>query len=608
MKNKKIKLTNSYLGGGQFNNAFTLIELLAIIVILAIIAVITIPIILNITDNAGKGAAINSAYGYTDAVNKAFVEQLMEDSSVKLPTGVYILKNTNTLNGSEGDVLKVNVSGNVPDIESWLELDNGKVISYSLKIGDYIVSLDKTTKKVSAVKGDKVLDNPILAELNRAIEKGKQLADDMKTRSSITTGIYEEDGNWIALLDGEVIGYSVKVVENGSNYVITLIDGSPIGEKNGTIADKEEGTNLILQSLETKYSDSISTYISSVESETSGDDDLSVNVSEISTSFSVSGLTIDSENSWIYLEKGTDYSATDYSLKLTHDGYDFYVNKESENVSYEKTGLEKKAVIAWFKRASWDSIISAYNSGDEQQLAKLQEAMENGTTKEVYMGETLGTHYIRIANLSNSVENGCKTEVDGVEQHTSGFSETACGLVLEFADNITTHRMNPFSNNGETNGDGNKGGWQHSEMRTYLNGSEDGTITGIIYEALPENLRNKIIPTTVVSGHGGNDSSNFTTTDKLYLLSTAEVWEQGSSNTINNDTARDKTRQLDYYKKKGVTTSNYSGAIKRNYPSWLRSARSSNNEGFFHVNSDGAWNGGNSINYNGVSPAFRISN
>ncbi|MGM9849801.1 MAG: prepilin-type N-terminal cleavage/methylation domain-containing protein [Bacilli bacterium] len=45
---------------------FTLIELLAIIVILAIIAVITVPIILNIIENAQKGAAKDSAYGLVD--------------------------------------------------------------------------------------------------------------------------------------------------------------------------------------------------------------------------------------------------------------------------------------------------------------------------------------------------------------------------------------------------------------------------------------------------------------------------------------------------------------------------------------------------------------
>lgn len=58
---------------------FTLIELLAIIVILAIIAVITVPIILNIIDNAKKGAARSSVLGYADAVKLARVTYMYEN-------------------------------------------------------------------------------------------------------------------------------------------------------------------------------------------------------------------------------------------------------------------------------------------------------------------------------------------------------------------------------------------------------------------------------------------------------------------------------------------------------------------------------------------------
>ena len=67
-KMKKNRFSNSILGRGHIktNSAFTLIELLAIIVILAIIAVITVPIILNVIDNAEKGAIKDSAYGYKD--------------------------------------------------------------------------------------------------------------------------------------------------------------------------------------------------------------------------------------------------------------------------------------------------------------------------------------------------------------------------------------------------------------------------------------------------------------------------------------------------------------------------------------------------------------
>ena len=194
---------------------------------------------------------------------------------------------------------------------------------------------------------------------------------------------------------------------------------------------------------------------------------------------------------------------------------------------------------------------------------------------------------LRVAN--NSTPAACSTE---------GFSQTACGFVLEFADIITTRRMNPFTN-GTTNGDGNKGGWEYSEMRTYVNSD--------ILGALPTELKNAIIDTTVVSGHGSNDSANFTTTDKLYLLSTEEVW--GSN--LSWDTANAETRQLDYYANLGVTQSaNQDKAIKKynNRDSfwWLRSAYSSNAPAFDYVGNGGGSSNGYAYNTYGVAPAFRI--
>ena len=151
--------------------------------------------------------------------------------------------------------------------------------------------------------------------------------------------------------------------------------------------------------------------------------------------------------------------------------------------------------------------------------------------------------------------------------------------------------------------DTNVGGWPATSMRTFVNND--------IYNALPSELRNAIIDTVTVSGHGSTSGeTNFTSTDKLYLLSTAEVWAQGSSNTINDDTATDLTRQLDYYKAQGVTTSNYSEVIKKNGTSaewwWLRAAASNNTYNFLNV-----YYGGNYINSGasitgGVAPAFRL--
>ena len=186
------------------------------------------------------------------------------------------------------------------------------------------------------------------------------------------------------------------------------------------------------------------------------------------------------------------------------------------------------------------------------------------------------------------------------------FSETACGFVLEFADIITKHRMNPDYNNG-TSGTGNVGGWPASEMRTYVNSD--------IYNALPSELKLGIINTTVVSGHGKNaGETNFTSTDKIYLLATHEIYEDVDGNTSKGidyyDTAYNNTRQLDYYSSQNITTRSYSGAIKQRNGSndwwWLRSVRSINSNYFHDVTGVGYCDHNTSTITDGVSPAFRI--
>ena len=202
-----------------------------------------------------------------------------------------------------------------------------------------------------------------------------------------------------------------------------------------------------------------------------------------------------------------------------------------------------------------------------------------GDTRTIDMG-TYGTHTLRIANTSTPSE--CST---------SGFSQTACGFVLEFADIVTYHVM--------TDTETNEGGWPASSMYTFVNTN--------IYNALPSELRNVIIDTETVSGHGSGNTSNFTSTDKLYLLSPKEIYTNWSFST---DTAKDLTRTLDYYTAQGVTMNSCSGAIKKRKTSvstWvLRAAYSENNYGFYFVVSNGEDNDGPANDATGVSPAFRI--
>ena len=85
--------------------------------------------------------------------------------------------------------------------------------------------------------------------------------------------------------------------------------------------------------------------------------------------------------------------------------------------------------------------------------------------------------------------------------NNTGFSQTACGFVVEFVDLIGSRVMNSTGNN--------IGGWPSSNMYTYLNGSfESGAWnrTGSVYSNLPSDLQNVIADTFTVSGFGINSN------------------------------------------------------------------------------------------------------
>ena len=142
----------------------------------------------------------------------------------------------------------------------------------------------------------------------------------------------------------------------------------------------------------------------------------------------------------------------------------------------------------------------------------------------------------------------------------------------------------------------NVGGWKDSKIRTYANGD--------FLQKLPSDLQNVIISTDVISG--GSETPNITSNDKIYLLSAHEVLE----NNTDHDAAYNQTRQLDYYKSKGVTTNSYSDAIKQydgsDYTWWLRAAYSPDNEVFYGVNDYGGYGYYYAAGTHGFAPAFRI--
>lgn len=196
---------------------FTLIELLAIIVILAIIAVITVPIILNVIENASSGAAINSAHGFSDAVSKSYLTNLVTDSSNELPTGTYVMNDNGLLIDKDSNVLDVNVSGSVPEDGSWIKVVKGQVIAYSLKFGDYVVTKLEDTEAEAVKNGSIATDSSVT-----------EIMDSIKTKYANEAA--QEVANYITILlnDSTVQGYdnntSKKVSEITSVNVPSGID------------------------------------------------------------------------------------------------------------------------------------------------------------------------------------------------------------------------------------------------------------------------------------------------------------------------------------------------------------------------------------------------
>ena len=155
------------------------------------------------------------------------------------------------------------------------------------------------------------------------------------------------------------------------------------------------------------------------------------------------------------------------------------------------------------------------------------------------------------------------------------------GLTFEATNTaLAAQRMNATN--------ANAGGWEKSELRGRLN-------TGDLWSLLPSGLQSKVKSVTKMTDNqgGGKAGTPSATTDKVFLLSTTEVY---------GDMQSDGT-QYEFYKSKGVTTSNYSGASSSGYH-WTRSVNPSSSTLFRCVDSSGDWNGDGATYANCVFPAF----
>ena len=404
----------------------------------------------------------------------------------------------------------------------------------------------------------------------------------MKKKSMLIIAILLMSIGFAAISTTLIINGNAKVSENNEDFSVIFtaasIDGKDVYST--AVDDTKKIITFTTSELKTLNQTSILTY---EVTNNSSNYDANVNVTCVPSTGTTAKYTS--------IKNKLENDATKVSAKSSVNGtLTVTLNKTAtEEVSEEYTcKLEFNAVErdtlgeyipepVLFTSDSWKTIQKAVQTGNTSKY-------NVGDTKEVDLGE-LGTHTVRIANKS-----ACTTET----------SETACGFVVEFVDMIAT------SKNSYRDG-ANRGGWRNSGIRDSLNRKW--------LKSFPIDLQQVIATTKVISGHGPTaGETNFETQDKLYLLSSEEIYSDFSSSLYaEDDTSVGTSKQLDYYKNQGVTTSNYAGAIKQyngtaNY--WmLRTAEAKYDVMFLFVDASGGFRlyGLVSEFDFGVSPAFRIA-
>ena len=293
-----------------------------------------------------------------------------------------------------------------------------------------------------------------------------------------------------------------------------------------------------------------------------------------------SGNTSTQELAYGEFKSSTEEQVLTLNLRMMFrdTGYDQDYNK---GATFNGKIVVTAPETSTFATDTWEEIANNVKSGNASKYRV-------GSEKEV---EIEGKSYtVRVAN------NTTPAECSGTD-----FSQTACGFVVEFVDVLELRQMN--------NDNTNVGGWPATSLRTYANGD--------FFNNLPSDLQNVIIDTKVISGHGSTSGeTNFTSTDKIYLLSVHEIYEDGTeSNLSENDTAWNNTRQLDYYKARNVTADGHFSSTMKWYKDdigemayswWLRAVDSGYNDGFLYVTNSGLWYSDLAFSNDGFAPAFRI--
>ena len=295
---------------------------------------------------------------------------------------------------------------------------------------------------------------------------------------------------------------------------------------------------------------------------------------------------------FVLSEKG---GKDDQTATVTQENTDYtYVELQGEGTDYPGVVQAQLTAGEWAGRFNFNiNFTGGQASEGEDTLPEVKATLNDYTWAEISAisksGEAETTYGLKVGDTKEmTLSNGetYNVEIIGFEHDDLADGSGTAGITFQFKELMsTTHIMDSTNTN--------VGGWETSEMRTYL--KDD------VYSLLPADLQGEIKEVTKVSDAGNKDKTTLIeTTDKLFLLSFEEV---GFTSSDGSRFVAGQGTKYEIYSDKASRIKYLSGSAAF---WWLRSAYTGDANDFFGV-SDG---GGNMSSYasstRGVAPAFCI--
>ncbi len=217
----------------------------------------------------------------------------------------------------------------------------------------------------------------------------------------------------------------------------------------------------------------------------------------------------------------------------------------------------------------------------------------NGSTKTLGVGDTASVDGKTVRILGFNHDPLTDSNAYGTKTAT-----VKAGISFEYVDFVTSSYQ--AMNSANTN----KNGWAAMPLRTTLNGT--------VYDSLSIKNYIKAVNKQYLADYSSSTES--TSSDKLWLLSCGEIWDNGYNEGNTRGYSRStEGSQYKYYKSTlGRTAYNTSTNITKkpnasnSYYWWLRSPDSNFSCNFCTVRSSGYCNSFNANNTYGVAPGFSI--